>query len=105
MGSNGGGGLRNNVFRAHGVWALGADDLQWILCRAKSTKDGPEWKAMTFVSTTKKILRERMREKGVEPGSRDYLLEGLPDTFSEWKRDHRLPRPSTGLSITNGGSI
>jgi hypothetical protein len=89
MGSNHGGGSRNNVFKADGIWALGADELQWILCRAKTTKEGPIWQAITFVSTTKKILAERMKEKGVEPGSRQKLLEGLPDTFSEWKTHRR----------------
>ena len=77
------------IFSTAGIWALGADDLQWVIHRAKQTKNGPVWRPLSYISSTKAVLSERMREAGMEAGSRSLLLEGLPDTFQEWKSRER----------------
>ncbi len=74
------------VFAAANIWALGADEAQWILYRAMGKA---EWRPISYVSSTKKVLAERMREAGVEPSVRTKLLEGLPDTFREFKTSGR----------------
>jgi len=84
-------------------WALSADDLQWILCKAD--KRGPQaekrhrrapWRGVSFIASTKSILRRVLREKGVIPTlEAARYLDAMPDTFQEWHRkraiSHDLP--------------
>jgi hypothetical protein len=69
-------------FRVEGEWALASDGLQWVL---QYSTTGKQWKAISFVRSTKDILARCMREKGCEPLIAEKLLSGLPDTFDEWK--------------------
>lgn len=73
--------MTDRVFATSGDWAVGADDLQWILLRKK----GNQWRAVSFVRSTRDILARCMREKGVEAADSDLLLSGLPDSFDTWK--------------------
>jgi hypothetical protein len=67
-----------------GQWALGADNLQWILYTAQKSKTAP-WVAMSFVSSSRDILERCMREKDTPEDDREVLLAGLPPSFEEWK--------------------
>lgn len=78
------------IFRQHGRWALASDGLQWILYRRTwreiARPNQPEsWKAVSFVRSTREILARCMREKGTEAPTAALLLEGLPDSFDQWK--------------------
>jgi hypothetical protein len=74
-------------------FALGADDLQWILYKANGLDhlaDPPlepkYWRAISFVSSAKDILLRCMREKGCIPVSTAAsVLESYPSTFDAWK--------------------
>ena len=79
----------DKVFATAGIWALGADEVQWILYRAKTRNTVPFWNPVLYVSSTREVLKERMREAGVERAPRENLLEGLPDTFRAWKTHSR----------------
>jgi hypothetical protein len=68
--------------RINDNWAIGADNLQWVLLRHRT---GPHpWYGVSFVSSTKEILARCMREKGVPADDAQLALDGLPDTFAEW---------------------
>jgi hypothetical protein len=71
-------------------YALGADDLQWILYRASGTKrcrtPMDAWKGVSFVRSAKSILLRCVREKALEVSPTGWAyLSALPDTFAEWK--------------------
>jgi len=70
-------------FAISGDWALGADDLQWILYRRRSEKRGG-WEPLSFVRTSQDILARCMREKGVpEDGTSGFARPAR--TFNQWK--------------------
>ena len=72
---------RDKQFKVEGNWALATDGLQWVLQR----KNGNAWEGASFVHTTKEILARCVRERGIEPLIAEKLLNGLPDSFEEWK--------------------
>src|SRR4029450_5918918 len=71
--------MTDSIFlRLDSKFALGADDLQWILYKSRrkdpSPLDSPlrlgrggEWQPVSFVRSTKDILLRCMREKGCKP--------------------------------------
>lgn len=75
--------------------AIGADDLQWVLYRAKRPvptdaalvlERGGPWRGISFVRSTKAILLRCIREAGCKPCSQAHpALESLPATFDAWK--------------------
>lgn len=75
-------------------FALGADDLQWILYKSRH-KTGPaldaplelqDWFPVSFVRSTKEILCRCIREKGCFPSIQaQTALDGIPSTFDAWK--------------------
>jgi hypothetical protein len=71
--------------RVSGDWALGADDLQWILYRRHSRASGDTWDPVSFVRSERGILERCMREKGCPQDGRAVLLAGLPPSFDQWK--------------------
>jgi hypothetical protein len=77
--------MRERQFMFSGKWALGADNLQWILYRQRSQFHGG-WEAVSFVSSTRQILERCMREKICSDDDRARLLASLPPTFKEWKK-------------------
>jgi hypothetical protein len=73
--------------------ALGADDLQWILYvpRRKAVPppgqlDGKDWRAVSFVRSTKAVVARCAREASIcwEDTGR-LAFEMMPDTFDAWK--------------------
>jgi hypothetical protein len=73
------------VFAAYaGDWAVGADDVQWILYRRHSQRLGG-WTGVSFVRSTRDIIARYMREKGIDEDTACLLLSGLPDTFDQYK--------------------
>ena len=80
--------MTDRVFATAGDWALASDGIQWMLVRRHVRKRGDTWDPVSFVRSTKDILARCMREKGVEPGTADLLLAGLPDTFDQWEALH-----------------
>jgi hypothetical protein len=93
--------------RLNDNFALGADELQWILYRARQ-KDVPltmplrhrDWKPVSFVDSTKEILFRCMRENGCLAGTEARAaLDGLISTFKAWKaaqssrNGHSTPHP------------
>ena len=66
-------------FRASGDWALASDGLQWVLQR----RSGGQWKAVSFIHSTKDVLARCMREKGCPAADQVVLLDGLPPSFDE----------------------
>jgi hypothetical protein len=76
--------MTDRVFAIAGDWAVGADELQWILMRRRmGSQQG--WRPVSFVRSTRDILARCMREKGVDVDTADLLLAGLPDSFDRWK--------------------
>ena len=79
------------VFTTAGDWALASDGIQWMLMRRR----GDDWRAISFVRSTRDVLARRMREKGVEAADARYLLFGLPDTFDQFNALHAASRGAT----------
>ena len=67
-------------------WALGYDDLQWIVMQYRP----PRWRPVSYVTTKKVVLMRVLEEKGVVV-TPDALttLNRLPETFREWYRRHK----------------
>jgi hypothetical protein len=73
-------------FAFAGQWALGADELQWILYKRHVRRGGRvTWDGVSFVRSERLVLERCMREKGVSGRERAVLLAGLPDSFDDWK--------------------
>jgi hypothetical protein len=74
--------------RLNDNFALGADELQWILYKRHPRKGGPDsWDGISFVRSTKALLLRCMREKGCFlDGTAATAVAALPDTFDAWKR-------------------
>jgi hypothetical protein len=95
--------------RMNQKFALGADDLQWILyksCRKEPSPieahlvfgRGGEWEPVSFVSSTKEILFRCMREADCKPCEEAQVaLERYPDTFRDWE-GARHARNTTAMS-------
>jgi hypothetical protein len=72
-------------------WALGADDLQWILYKPRREETPSElssrsWFPVAFVSSHKRHLLRHIREN--RPQDEDTAASALasyPDTFGEWQ--------------------
>lgn len=73
-------------FAVSGNWAVGADDLQWILYRRLRKNGELGWRAVSFVRSKRSILERCMHEKGCLEDDRAILLAGLPPTFDQWKK-------------------
>jgi hypothetical protein len=72
------------IFAVSGEWAIGADNLQWILYKKVNNERG--WRPVSFVSSSCDILARCMKENGCGLDA-EVLLLGLPATFAEWKRN------------------
>ncbi len=78
--------MADRIFAMVKGWALASDGIQWTLMRERARKGAVGWQPVSFVRSTKDILARCMREKGVEAGTADFLLAGLPATFDEWNQ-------------------
>jgi hypothetical protein len=100
-------------------YALGADDLQWIVYRSRhkvpSPLDAPlkcgrggEWEPVSFVRSTKEILLARCGP--VTCDEAQLALAGYPDTFDAWKAPgaaqtgETASGGSSGIPAQEGGS-
>src|ERR1700730_17718056 len=81
-------------------YALGADDLQWIVYRSRRAVPSPigaslrcgrcsEWEPVSFVRSTKEILLCCCGP--VTCDEAQLALEGYPRTFDAWKATHSAP--------------
>ena len=70
-------------------YALGADDLQWIVYRSRARfapdLDRRHWLAIAFVSSTREILARCVRESGFGDDTALSAVSMLPSTFGAWK--------------------
>jgi len=73
--------MSDRIFlRLNENFALGADELQWILYRRPPRKGLPDsWDGISFIRSTKAILLRCMREKGCFPdGTAATAVAALP---------------------------
>ena len=71
-------------------WALGADNLQWMVMQARVHKGGIKWQPVAFIGSTRRVLRRVLRELGVELSpDGEAALNGLNETFREWREATR----------------
>lgn len=67
-------------------WALSADDLQWIVLRARRYRGSIKWQPVAFVRSTRAVLRRVLQEKGITLGAEgESALNALNPTFREWR--------------------
>ena len=95
--------MTDRVFVHTCDWALGADEVQWILYRRRTRHAESYWQPVSFVRSTRDILARCMREKGVEAETARSLLFGLPATFDEWHA--ALLSPKGSRAHANEGAL
>jgi len=67
--------------RLSDLWALGYDDLQWIVMHYRP----PRWRSISFVASTKVVLMRVLEETGAKiTPEAQTALDHLPDTFKEF---------------------
>lgn len=75
-----------------GDWVLGADNLQWIVLRARKRRDEAYLHPVSYVTSTKTVLARVARENGVTVSASALAhLDAMPEHFRDW-RDGHLPR-------------
>jgi hypothetical protein len=88
---------RDRQFAVSGRWALASDGEQWVIQKRLT---GDRWGAVKFIRSDKAWLEHRLRKTLEVPAEdADRLLDGLPDTFDEWKALswHEVTSESTEL--------
>jgi hypothetical protein len=71
-------------------FALGYDDLQWILFRAHRRHDRVTWDGISFVRSTKAILERCIEECGCKPTVQAQdAIDRMPWSFDVWKAAYR----------------
>ncbi len=87
--------MTDRIFlRLSDKYALGADELQWIVYRSRRKVPSPigtplrcgrggEWEPVSFVRSTKEILLSRCGH--VTCDEAQLALDGYPSTFDAWK--------------------
>jgi hypothetical protein len=86
--------MTDRVFATSGDWVLAEDGVQWILLKYQKRKPGdkrPPWRGVSFVRSERDVLARCCREKGVGAEAARLLLEGLPDSYDQWKTLHPSP--------------
>jgi hypothetical protein len=69
--------------------ALGADNLQWVVLRARRHRGHVKWQPVAFVGSTRAVLTRILREKGdVLSPEGESALNALNPTFREWRALH-----------------
>ena len=83
-------------------WALGADDLQWILYRVRFKRVTARLDARAFIATTKTVLWRCIREITGQPtpGATRHL-DAMPDTFRKWLCRNKAPTPISPMGAIN----
>lgn len=66
-------------------WSLGYDAQQWIVYRAHFKGDTARYLPVSFICSTKSVLRRVMREKGLTPTPEaQAALNDLPESFRDF---------------------
>lgn len=66
-------------------WALGHDDLQWIVYRVYFKRDTARFLPVSFIGSTRAVLHRVIRENGIElTPEAEVALDSIPNTFREW---------------------
>ncbi len=64
-------------------WALGYDELQWMVMKWAGVRRG--WCTVSFISDSTPVMLRILREKGVEPTPAALrAVEHLPGRFRDW---------------------
>ncbi len=82
-------------------WALGYDNLQWILLKAEKPAQGADlrhpsvrWRGVSFIASEKRTLVRVLREMGAQLTSHaKEVINAMPKTFREWYWLHQA-RPT-----------
>jgi hypothetical protein len=79
--------MRARIFlRLSRKWALGSDCHQWIVYQRKKRRDQCYWNPVSYVGSTKAILRRVLLHNGtVIDTEGEAALAALPDTFKIWR--------------------
>jgi hypothetical protein len=84
-------------------WAVGFDQYQWMVLRAKKRGDERYWDPVAFIATKKRILLRVLAEKGIRPTPEaEAYIEQMPDSFREWLRIHTANQSCRCLSCVKG---
>jgi hypothetical protein len=84
-------------------WALGFDQCQWIVLRAKTRGDEGYWNPIDFIATKKTVLLRVLAERGIEPTPEaTAYIEQMPDSFRKWLRIHSANQSFRCQSAVNG---
>jgi hypothetical protein len=84
-------------------WALGSDQHQWIVLRAKKRGDKSYWNPVDFIATKKSILLRVLAEKGIKPTPEAMAyVDQMPDKFRDWLQVHAANQSCSCLSGVNG---
>jgi hypothetical protein len=84
-------------------WAIGYDQCQWMVLRAKKRRDRSFWNPVAFIATTKDVLLRVIAEKGIRPTPEaETYIEQMPDKFREWLRIRTANQSCRCLTRVNG---
>jgi hypothetical protein len=71
-----------SLFQLADGWALGADDNQWMLLRARKRHAETVWQPVSFIASTKTILLLCMAKNGIQvTADAQAQLDELPERF------------------------
>ena len=71
---------------AHG-WALGADELQWIVLRRRNFRTQTGWKTVSFVASNKLTLLRVLSKMQIKPDEANQQQINFSDErFLDWRK-------------------
>ena len=75
------------LFNLGDGWALGADEKQWMLLRARKRHAQTIWQPIAFIASTKSTLLRCMLENGAQPTVEARAkIDKLPERFLDWRK-------------------
>ena len=75
-------------------WALGYDNNQWIVLKARGdkSKSVQRWRPVSFIGSNKLVPMGVFREKGIDlHPSAEKAVTSLPDRFLDWRDQYLTP--------------
>ena len=78
-------------------WALAADRIQWMVVRARKSKDRIKWQPASFVASNKAVLARVLDEKGIAvppdaSGAVNRFFVALAHEFPSWRESAEMAR-------------
>ena len=74
------------VLRLSENWSLKCDPNQWIVCKLRMANGQQIWRPVSFVGSTKSVLRRVFREKSVSVSPEaERLIGEWPERFLDWR--------------------